>query len=81
MPFLLKGSFTNSFGPDINVGTKLVCKLNMFSDDRSGTKTAVLGCSAEGSDCGENSMVRAFSIAFKCGCGSMLSTYRKVFAT
>ena len=52
-----------------------------LSDERSGTKTAVLGCSAEGSDCGENSMVRDFSIAFKCGCGSMLSTYRKVFAT
>ena len=34
MPFLLKSSFTNSFGPDINVGTKLVCKLNMFTAGR-----------------------------------------------
>ena len=39
-----------------------------------------LGCSAEGSDCGGNSMVRAFSIAFKHSCGFMLSTYRKLFA-
>lgn len=70
MPFLLKSSFTNSFGPDINVGTKLVCKLNMLSDDRSGTETAVLGCSAEGFDCRDNPMVRAFSIAFKHCCGA-----------
>ena len=41
---------------------------------------AVLGCSAKGSDCGINPMVRAFSIAFKRSCGFMLSTYRKVFA-
>ena len=26
MPFLLKSSFTNSFGPDINVGTKTIRK-------------------------------------------------------
>lgn len=42
---------------------------------------AVLGCSAEGSDCRNNLMVMAFSIAFKHSCGFMLSTYRKVFAT
>ncbi len=29
----------------------------------------VLGCSAEGSNCRNNPMVRAFSIAFKHSCG------------
>ena len=38
---------------------------------------AVLGCSAEGSDCRVIPMVRAFSIAVKHSCGFMLSTYRK----
>ena len=39
-------------------------KINMFT-----AGAAVLGCSAEGSDCGSNLMVRAFSIAFKHSCG------------
>ena len=31
------------------------CRWHLFSDDRSGTKTAVLGYFAEGSDCGGES--------------------------
>ena len=50
--------------------------INMFT-----AAAAVLGCSAEGSDCGSNLMVRAFSIALMHSCGFMLSTYRKLFAT
>ena len=46
------------------------CQWHLLSDDRSGTETAVLGYFAEGSDCGKNPMVRAFSSAFKYSCGA-----------
>ena len=39
--------------------------INMFT-----AGAAVLGCSAEGSDCGSNLMVRAFSIALMHSCGA-----------
>ena len=50
-------------------------KINMFT-----AGAAVLGCSAEGSDCRNNLMVMAFSIAFKHSCGFMLSTYRENYS-
>ena len=41
---------------------------------------AVLGYSAEGSDCGRNSCGQSFSVAFKHSCGFMLSTYRENYS-